>query len=126
MVCGDVGYNIRVVATGTGSYSGSVTSTPVGPVTAVPLTNVYITGVVQVGQTLTANVVPSGAAVTATYQWKRSLVFAGPYTNIAGATSQTYKLKNTDKTYYIEVVVTVPCGYSNTPFTSPPVGPVPS
>ena len=82
---------IEVVATGTGNYTGSATSGYVGPVAAAstPLTSVTISGNVQLYQTLTANVSPSGATVT--YQWQYS-TNGTTYSNISGATSITYTI----------------------------------
>jgi PKD repeat protein len=40
-VAGDGGYYIKVVATGTGSYAGTVTSAYVGPVTIIPTTQTF-------------------------------------------------------------------------------------
>ena len=51
-----------------------------------------------------------------TYQWQSSSTMAGPYTNIAGATSSTYSSAQTTATYY-QVIVT--CSGSST--TSNPV-----
>ncbi len=52
---GDINSFIRVVATGTGGYSETVTSDPVGPVTPIPLTGVSITGTPLVNGTVTAD-----------------------------------------------------------------------
>jgi Glycine-rich domain/Archaeal Type IV pilin, N-terminal/IPT/TIG domain len=121
-VAGDIDYYIEVVATGTGSYSGTVTSAYVGPVTA-PLTGIgAITGTPHEGSVLTAGALtPSGA--TATYQWQRSLTSGGSYTAISGATSSTYTPVAGDGGYYIEVVATGTGSYTGT-VTSAYVGPV--
>ncbi|WP_292423965.1 cadherin-like beta sandwich domain-containing protein, partial [Methanoregula sp.] len=121
-VAGDVGYYIEVVATGSGSYSGSVTSTAVGPITT-PITAVSISGTVAVNSILTAAVTPSGA--TATYQWQESATSSGTYTAISGATSSTYSPVAGDVGHYIEVVATGSGSYIGT-VTSAAVGPVPS
>jgi PKD repeat protein len=122
-VAGDIGYYIEVVATGTGSYSGTVTSAYAGPVTTIPITAIgAITGTPQVGSVLTAGALtPSGA--TATYQWQRSLTSGGTYTAISGATSTTYTPVAGDGGYYIEVVATGTGSYTGT-VTSVYVGPV--
>ena len=124
LVSGDATYYIEVKATGTGSYSGTVTSAPTGQVAATSITGIDpIIGTAQVGQTLTAGAVsPSGATVT--YQWIRSTTATGTYSNISGATSSTYTLVSGDATYYIKVRVTGTAGYTGTQ-TSTYVGPVP-
>jgi hypothetical protein len=93
---------IEVQATGTGSYSGTVTSVNVGPVTT-PITGVSVTGLIQVNSTLTANLTPSTA--TASYQWLYATTSTGSYSNIGGATSSTYTLATTYVNDYIEVQV---------------------
>jgi len=122
-VVGDVSYYIEVVATGTGSYSGTVTSVYVGPVTGTPITAIgATTGTPQVGSILTAGTLtPSGA--TASYQWQRSSTSGGTYIAISGATSATYTPVVGDVSYYIEVVATGMGSYSGT-VTSVYVGPV--
>jgi hypothetical protein len=122
LAAGDVGRYFVVVATGTGSYSGTVTSPERGPVTAgtTPLTSVSITGTTQVGNTLTANVLPVGA--TATYLWEYSMIPGGPYVT-TGVTTSTYPLAPGDVGRYFVVVATGTGSYSGT-VTSSQVGPV--
>jgi hypothetical protein len=121
----DYGYYIQVVATGSGAYSGSVTSSAFGPVLAIPLTNIGpISGSTVVGQTLTAGTLtPSGA--TATYQWQRSATAGGSYTDIPGQTTSTYVLTAADEGYYFRVVATGYGSYSGS-VTSTYTGPVSS
>lgn len=124
VVAGDTGYYIRVTVTGTGSYYGTVTSAPTGPVTesTTPLTGVAISGTLRLAETLTAvDLTPSGA--TATYQWQRCNVIDGVYENISGATSGTYVLTGDDYQQYIKVVATGSGSYSGT-VTSAAVGTV--
>ena len=105
---------IKVAATGSGSYSGTVTSAAVGPVTAEPLTAIgAITGTPVVGNVLTAGVLtPSGA--TATYQWEYSTSSGGTYTTIPGATASTYTVSSAYNGDYIKVAATGSGGYSGT------------
>ena len=119
----DLGMYLEVNATGTGSYTGSVNSTPVGPVTAIPLTGIgAIAGTPQVGSTLTAGaVVPSGA--TYDLQWNRSASSTGPFTPISGATGSTYALTSADLGMYLEVNATGTGSYTGS-INSTPVGPV--
>jgi hypothetical protein len=119
------GAYIRVVASGTGAYTGAVPSAAIGPVETptIPVTAIgAISGTVQVGETLTAGpLTPEGA--TASYQWERSAVEAGPYQAIAGAAGSTYTLTGGDLGYYIRVTATGTGGYSGT-VTSTRAGPV--
>jgi len=119
----DLGMYLEVNATGTGTYAGSVNSTPVGPVTAIPLTGIgAITGTTQVGSTLTAGAVtPSGA--TYDLQWNESASSTGPFTPIAGATGSTYTLTSADLGMYLEVNATGTGSYIGF-VNSTPVGPV--
>ena len=84
-----------------------------------------ISGTTQVGSTLTAGAVtPSGATVT--YQWSHcttNCTSGGTYTNISGATSNTYTLQSSDLNDYIEVTATGTGSYTGTE-TSAYVGPV--
>ncbi len=125
VAAGDIGYYIKVAATGSGDYSGSVTSNYIGPVvsSAISLESVgNISGTVKVDNMLTAGVLaPAGA--TATYQWQRSTTSGGAYTDISGATSNTYTPGVGDLNYYIRVVATGSGSYTGT-VTSQPVGPV--
>lgn len=63
-----------------------------------------ISGTAQVGQTLTADVTPSGATVT--YEWQQADTQDGSYSAIAGATSKTYVLTESELNKYIKVKVT--------------------
>ena len=119
----DLGKFLEVNATGTGGYTGFANSTPVGPVTAIPITGIEpISGTPDVGQTLTnGTVIPPAATVT--YQWNESVSINGPYVPISGATSETYVPETGDIGYYIEVNVTGTGSYSGFA-NSTAVGPV--
>jgi len=121
-VAGDLGRYIHVVATGTGLYTGTVTSAYGGPVT-IPITAIGpITGSPQVGSVLTAGALtPAGG--TASYQWQSATTSGGTYSNIAGATAITYTPVAGDLGYYIHVVATGTGSYTGT-VTSAAVGPV--
>jgi uncharacterized repeat protein (TIGR02543 family) len=82
--------------------------------------SVTITGDAAVGKTLTANPAPTGATVT--YQWQRSSR-GGTYSNIDGATSQTYTLTGNDIGRSIRVQVTGTGDYYGSS-TSSSVGPI--
>jgi uncharacterized repeat protein (TIGR02543 family) len=117
-VSGDQGYYIEVVASGSGSYAGSVTSAPTAQVAAaeIPLTGVTISGTPQVGDTLTASVAPAGATVT--YQWQESSNGAS-YSFITGATASAYTPVSGDLGDYIEVVATGTGAYSGSETSTP-------
>ena len=112
----DYNYYIKVMATGYGHYSGSVTSAPTSRVTACTLTGVSIIGTAQVGVTLTAELSPDGAM--ATYQWQRSY-YGYYYSNIYGATDSTYTPTASDYDYSIRVIATGTNGYTGTVTSSP-------
>jgi len=80
-----------------------------------------VKGVAKVGETLTAEITPSGATVN--YQWLRSDSEGGTYTNIIGATTKTYKLDPGDFGKWIKVKATGTGNYKGT-VESKPVGPV--
>lgn len=64
-----------------------------------------ISGTTRVGETLTAGALtPSGATVN--YQWQRADSADGSYTNINGATANTYSLTSDDQNKFIKVVAT--------------------
>ena len=112
LVITDVGKYIKVVATGSGQYSGSVTSSATTQVPTVALSSIgAITGYANVGDTLTAGIIsPSNATVT--YQWKYCSTEGGSYSDIGSATSSTYVVNVTYNTQYIKVVATGSGNYS--------------
>lgn len=118
---GEAAKYMKVTAAGSGSYSGTVTSAASGPVSAMSISGVSISGTAQFGQTLTASVTPSGAAVT--YQWSSSTTSSGTYSNISGATGSTYTLVLANLSKYIKVTV-IGTGALTGTVTSAPVGPV--
>ncbi len=113
----EYGLYIKVVATGSGSYSGVVTSNYVGPVASRPVTAIgAISGTTTVGQTLTAGTLTPSTA-TVTYQWKKCLTSDGEYTTINGATSNSYTLMEGDYNYYFKVAATGTNGYTGTVYS---------
>jgi len=84
-----------------------------------PVTSIgSITGISQVGQTLTAGaLVPLGATVS--YQWQISDAADGTYNNIAGATTNTYVLIGVDANQYIRVTATGVGDYSGKASSDP-------
>jgi hypothetical protein len=127
LVGGDVGFPIRVAATGTGAYTGSVVSQYIVPLSAAtPLTYLSsiadILGLTQVFQGLTAGTVsPYGSTVS--YQWFRSATMDGTYDLIAGATPKTYTLNGADIGSYFRVRATGSGSYAGV-VTSNPAGPI--
>ena len=78
----DLGSTITVTVTRSGN-SGSVTSNPTAAVILPALTGtVSITGIAQVGQTLTANTGSLGGSGVITFQWMRDAVVIGSNSNI--------------------------------------------
>ena len=104
---------IKVVATGISPYTGTATSTYVGPITTPVTAIAAITGTTTVGSTLTAGTrTPSGATVS--YQWAAATTCGGSYTNISGATNSTYVLTTNEIADYIKVTATGTGSYSGT------------
>ena len=113
LVAGDLGDYIKVVATGSGSYTGSATSAATTVITT-PLTSIgVITGTPAVATVLTAGAIaPAGG--TGTYQWQTATTSGGTYTNIAGATASTYTPVAGDVGDFLKVVVTANGNYTGT------------
>jgi len=123
LVNADQDYYIRVLATGASGYKCSVASVGIGPVVGGSLTAIgAVSGITQVGQTLTAGAL-SPAGATANYQWQKCSTADGTYSDISGATAGTYTLTADDYGYYIRVVATGTGMYTGT-VTSSCVGPV--
>ncbi|SCZ76046.1 S-layer homology domain-containing protein [Acidaminobacter hydrogenoformans] len=113
----DVGMFLRVMASGTGNYKGSVTSSPTTVVKVVNLTDVKISGTAQFGSTLSAVIEPAGA--TASYQWQRAAAEGGPYTNISGAAGSSYVIGAADVDQYLRVMANGRDGYAESVTSSP-------
>lgn len=115
------GCYFKVKATGSGSYTGMVTSNYTGPVvqTPTPIESVSISGMMQAGQVLTATVLPSGATVT--YQWQISTTAEGPFTDLGGATSSTFSATVVEYNYYLRVISIGSGAYTGTVISSPTV-----
>ncbi len=91
----------------------------------IPLTSIApISGIPNIASVLTAGALsPSGA--TATYQWTICSTVNGTYTNIDGATSNTYTLVAGDVNKFIKVVATASSGFTGI-LTSAALAAVPS
>jgi len=99
----DFGSTITVTVTCSG-YTSSVTSNPVGPIGFPPLTGIVsISGIAEIGRTLTANTDLLNGNGTVSYQWKRGT------TNIG--INSTYIIQSADAGSTITVTVTR-SGYS--------------
>lgn len=118
----DVGYYIRVVATGSGGYTGTVASTPIGPVftsDVIALNGIGpIAGTPRVGETLTAGPADPPDA-TVTYHWQRCETEDGSYENIPGAVSGSYTLTADDWDKFIRVVAVGTGRYTGTAASAP-------
>jgi C1A family cysteine protease len=118
----DLGKYIKVSATGTGSCSGTVTSSYIGPVKSAITGGAEISGSAVVGGTLTSGaIVPSGATVK--YQWMRCSTADGTFRTISGATGSTYVLKSTELGQFIMLKITATGSYAGT-LLSNVLGPV--
>lgn len=98
---------------GTSVYSVTRDHTPYS-VVATPVTAIAaISGTAQASQILTAGAL-TPAAATVSYQWQSATTAGGVYSNIAGATSNTYAVSPAMIGRYIKVVVTGTGVYSGT------------
>ena len=111
---GDVGAQLRIVATSTDDDGSGTTATsaPTAAVTAASGLSVTITGTAQEGQTLTAN--PSD--VVTGYQWQT--LTGSTWTDISGATNSTYVVQEGDEGNQLRVHVTSNSGPADSAATS--------
>jgi len=102
----DAGKYFKVSVTGTGDFAGAILSTATSsPVSIIITAMAAISGTTQVGQTLTAGALtPAGA--TASYQWQSASTSGGTYTDISGATSNTYVITAGYVGKYFKVSIT--------------------
>ena len=70
------------------------------------LNSVSISGTEEVGHTLKSKISYDGTKPSMKYQWQRASTKHGDYSDISGATDDTYKLKSSDKGKYIKLIVT--------------------
>jgi hypothetical protein len=112
----DLNKYIKVQIMGSGSYIGTATSVPKGPVTAGAITAMGpIKGTATIGQTLAVGrLTPYGA--TAVYQWQRSS--GSEFIDIVGGTSSTYTLREEDSGSYIRVRATGTGAYTGTVYSA--------
>ena len=84
----------------------------------IPITAITdITGIVKEGQVLTAGSIAPGAATVA-YQWQIATTSGGTYTDISGATDNTYLPISSDVGKYLKVQVTGTGDYRDTIISS--------
>jgi len=84
-----------------------------------------VTGTTTVGQTLsTTDGSWTNSPSSYTYQWQRDALGNGVYSNIGGATSNTYTLVDADDTCHVRCVVTATNGSGSGVANSNAVGPV--
>ncbi|MFW0739491.1 PKD domain-containing protein [Flavobacterium sp. T12S277] len=102
-------YKVEVSASGNGC--NTITSN-VATVTVLSAISIVTQPVAKTnicsGSNATLNVVAAGGSGNYSYQWKSSVVLAGPYTNIAGATSASYTTPNLTQTTFYQVAVSDP------------------
>lgn len=99
----DVGLYLKVVATGSGFYTGAVERVTASRV-ARPLVSVSLTSVVKIGTKIRSFVSPGVA--DATYQWYRCELKSGAFEPIPGATSDVYVPTTADRGFYLKVAAT--------------------
>ena len=76
------------------------------PISPASFGTASIAGTAQVGSVLTASS-NTAAATSTTYQWQSSTSSGGTYSNISGATSNTYTPTTSDYNTYLKVAITV-------------------
>jgi hypothetical protein len=81
------------------------------------LKSVSVSGIALVGEALTASTTPAGAAVV--YQWQKSDSENGTYTDIVGATGNTYELTSEDDDKWIRVMATGTGDYMGAAISNP-------
>ena len=110
LVADDSGASLRVEATATNSEgSASATSLATAAITEYPeIDTPTISGDPRVGETLTASVsITAGyPAPSVDYQWQSSADGLGAWTNISGATADSYELTSAEAGKFIRVQVT--------------------
>ena len=103
------------------STSARYAATPTCPTPSAPTNSVSpsISGTATFGSVLTAANGTWSGSPTYAYQWQRASTAAGSYSNISGATSQTYTLVSADVGQYLKVNVTASnAGGSNSALSS--------
>ncbi|MDO5310177.1 MAG: hypothetical protein Q4G03_11905 [Planctomycetia bacterium] len=110
-VAEDFGCYVKVVATGTGLYSGEVEA-QTSKATMSIIGQPSLEGDAYVSKTLTAVLAESDANAIVTYTWYRGSEKEG-WTRIAGETSNEYVLTEADVDQYVKVVVTGRDGYTD-------------
>ena len=115
-VAADVGYQLRVTATGTGNYTGTTTSSPTNAAKGVLDSIILSTNSPQVGTQITITLAPGTA--TANYQWQRLVNSTWQNITTNGA-SNSYTPVAADVGYQLRVVATGIGNYTGTATSSP-------
>lgn len=99
-------YRVEVSATGNGCTTATSSVATVVVLSDISITTqpVQRTNICS-GSTATLHVTASGGSGNYTYQWKNSIVLAGPYTAIAGATTSSYTTSALSQNTYYQVVI---------------------
>ena len=127
----DVGRTVRVVVTasnaaGSATAASSPTAVVAAPQAPANTSPPTISGVPQLGQSLTAN--PGSwtgpQPITFTYQWRRCDQFGGACADIAGATSQVHLLSAADVGHALRVRVQAKNPFGTTSATTVPTAAV--
>jgi FOG: Glucan-binding domain (YG repeat) len=105
--------SVTITATSTSKDSSGVSSTKIVTITGQTiqttdsaLKSVSISGTEEEGRTLKSKIKYDGTKPSIEYQWQRASSKSGDYSDINGATDDTYKLKSSDKNKYVRVEVT--------------------
>lgn len=109
------------------STSARYAATPTCPVPAAPTNSVSpsISGTTAYASTLTAgNGTWTSNPTSFTYQWSSAATAGGSYSNISGATAQTYSPTTSDIGRYLKVAVTATNAGGSNSATSSNVGPI--
>ena len=136
----DVGSTVAVTVTATGAdgESASAVSLAAGPVAAlppppppqvVPPANVAaptVSGVAQVGETLTAfeGVWAGSPPLSVAWQWQRCSLLGADCADVPGATGASYPLSGSDIGFTLRVVVSATDAAGSASAASPPSAPV--
>ncbi|NLI74736.1 MAG: hypothetical protein GX369_08240, partial [Euryarchaeota archaeon] len=112
----ELAYEVEEKAPVSGGGGGDYDSGP----SKTKVSAISVVGVPVVGETLSVETTPGGAAATGAYQWLISDKADGSYAEIEGATEDTYTPVAGDKGKYIKVKVTGKGNYRGT-VTSDPV-----
>lgn len=107
-----------------GNVSLASSAITINVVTALTISGLSITGTVRSGQSLSYNLGTTGGTPTAfSYKWQSAQTLAGTYSDIVGATSETYTVNANDVNQYLRLIITASKTGFTASITSASVGP---